>query len=76
MQVYAELRILTARPSVAEEARVPHRLYGHVPAAVVGTAALWRGQALEAIAAARASRPRAHRLRRHRPLFRGADPGA
>lgn len=33
MQVYAELRILSARPSVEDEERVPHRLYGHVPAA-------------------------------------------
>jgi tRNA dimethylallyltransferase len=32
MQVYTELRILTARPSVPDEAKVPHRLYGHVPA--------------------------------------------
>jgi tRNA dimethylallyltransferase len=32
MQVYAELRVLTARPSPADEAAVPHRLYGHVPA--------------------------------------------
>jgi tRNA dimethylallyltransferase len=31
MQVYRELRILTARPSVAAEARAPHALYGHVP---------------------------------------------
>ncbi len=30
MQVYAELRALTARPSQADEARLPHRLYGHV----------------------------------------------
>jgi tRNA dimethylallyltransferase len=33
MQVYRDLRIITARPSEAEEARVPHRLYGHVDAA-------------------------------------------
>src|SRR5262245_24963949 len=33
MQVYSELRILTARPGEAEEAAVPHRLYGHVAAA-------------------------------------------
>jgi tRNA dimethylallyltransferase len=33
MQVYRDLRIITARPSVAEEAQVPHRLYGHVDAA-------------------------------------------
>jgi tRNA dimethylallyltransferase len=31
MQVYRELRILTARPSAEEEARAPHALYGHVP---------------------------------------------
>ncbi len=34
MQVYADLRVLTARPEAAEEARVPHRLYGHVDGAV------------------------------------------
>ncbi len=34
MQVYADLRRLTARPEPAEEARVPHRLYGHVDGAV------------------------------------------
>jgi tRNA dimethylallyltransferase len=33
MQIYRDLRILTARPSSDEEARVPHRLYGHVDAA-------------------------------------------
>src|SRR5512135_1530866 len=32
MQVYRELRILTARPSDAEMAKAPHLLYGHVPA--------------------------------------------
>jgi tRNA dimethylallyltransferase len=32
MQVYRDLRVITARPSVEEEARVPHRLYGHVDA--------------------------------------------
>src|SRR5690348_16307816 len=32
MQVYREPRILTARPSDADMARVPHLLYGHVPA--------------------------------------------
>ncbi len=34
MQVYAELRIITARPSREDEAQAPHRLYGHIPAAV------------------------------------------
>jgi tRNA dimethylallyltransferase len=30
LQVYACWRVLTARPSVAEEAALPHALYGHV----------------------------------------------
>ena len=34
MQVYGDLRVITARPTPAEEARAPHRLYGHVDAAV------------------------------------------
>jgi tRNA dimethylallyltransferase len=33
MQVYRDLRIITARPTPAEEEAVPHRLYGHVDAA-------------------------------------------
>ena len=33
MQVYRDLRIITARPSLAEEERVAHQLYGHVDAA-------------------------------------------
>jgi tRNA dimethylallyltransferase len=32
MQVYRDLRVITARPMPAEEARAPHRLYGHVDA--------------------------------------------
>ncbi|MCA0399553.1 MAG: tRNA (adenosine(37)-N6)-dimethylallyltransferase MiaA [Proteobacteria bacterium] len=32
MQVYADLRVLSARPTLADEARVPHRLYGFVAA--------------------------------------------
>jgi len=34
MQVYADLRVLSARPSEAEEGLAPHRLYGHVDGAV------------------------------------------
>jgi tRNA dimethylallyltransferase len=33
MQVYRDLRVITARPTPAEEARVPHKLYGFVDAA-------------------------------------------
>ncbi|WP_242146589.1 tRNA (adenosine(37)-N6)-dimethylallyltransferase MiaA [Sphingomonas sp. BAUL-RG-20F-R05-02] len=32
-QVYADLRVVSARPSIAEEARAPHRLFGHVDGA-------------------------------------------
>jgi tRNA dimethylallyltransferase len=49
MQVYRELRILTARPSAAEEALVPHALYGIRPAAEPGSAAWWREAALSAM---------------------------
>ncbi len=55
MQVYRELRVLTARPTPAEEARAPHALYGVRPAAEAGSVAWWRGAALEAMEAARAA---------------------
>lgn len=54
MQVYRELRIITARPTPADEARVPHRLYGVRPAAEAASVAWWRDEALDAMAAARA----------------------
>ncbi|MEJ1977427.1 MAG: tRNA (adenosine(37)-N6)-dimethylallyltransferase MiaA [Acetobacteraceae bacterium] len=54
MQVYRELRILTARPSPADEALAPHGLYGVRPAAEPGSAAWWRKAALAAMAAAQA----------------------
>lgn len=41
MQVYRELRILTARPTAEDEARVPHRLYGTRPAAAAHSVADW-----------------------------------
>jgi len=45
-QVYRDLRIVTARPSSAEEARAPHRLFGHVDAADTGySAARWAAEA-------------------------------
>ena len=41
MQVYATLRTLTARPSQADEARAPHRLYGHVDPRRDYSVAIW-----------------------------------
>lgn len=52
MQVYRDLRILTARPGPAEEARAPHRLYGVLDAAELCSAARWREMALAEIEAA------------------------
>ena len=54
MQVYRDLRVLTARPTPAEEARVPHRLYGHVDAAVNFSAGAWINDARAVLAEARA----------------------
>jgi tRNA dimethylallyltransferase len=55
MQVYRELRIITARPSEADLARAPHALYGVRPAAEAGTVAWWRGAALAEMDRARAA---------------------
>lgn len=41
MQVYRDLRNITARPSSDEEAQVPHRLYGHVDAAINYSTGQW-----------------------------------
>ena len=49
MQVYREMRVLTARPSSAEEARVPHHLYGVTGAAAPLSAGLWAVRAVEAM---------------------------
>ena len=58
MQVYRDLRIVTARPSVADEARHPHRLFGHIDGAEACSAARWATDATMAIDAAHAE----HRL--------------
>jgi tRNA dimethylallyltransferase len=57
MQVYRELRILTARPTEAEEAAVPHRLYGFRPAAEPYSVAEWLKDLGPLIAAAREGGP-------------------
>jgi tRNA dimethylallyltransferase len=49
MQVYRDLRIITARPTHGEEVRVPHRLYGHVDAAVNFSAGAWVADAARAL---------------------------
>ncbi|MCX2561013.1 tRNA (adenosine(37)-N6)-dimethylallyltransferase MiaA [Acetobacter farinalis] len=49
MQVYTDLRVLTARPDEADEQAAPHRLYGVLPASEKGSVAWWRTQALAAM---------------------------
>ncbi|MFG1426703.1 tRNA (adenosine(37)-N6)-dimethylallyltransferase MiaA [Roseixanthobacter glucoisosaccharinicivorans] len=53
MQVYGDLRVLTARPSREEEARVPHRLYGHAAANDDYSVGRWLADVIAAIATAR-----------------------
>src|SRR5690554_6023668 len=53
MQVYRELRVLTARPTPEEEARAPHALYGFVPAREAYSAGRYVSDAARAIAEAR-----------------------
>ncbi|HZR62707.1 MAG TPA: tRNA (adenosine(37)-N6)-dimethylallyltransferase MiaA [Xanthobacteraceae bacterium] len=52
MQVYRDLRIITARPSLDDERRVPHRLYGHVDAAENFSVGRWCEEAAAALAVA------------------------
>jgi tRNA dimethylallyltransferase len=49
-QVYRDLRVISARPSVAEEAETPHRLFGHVDGSNAYSAAAWASEARDAIA--------------------------
>jgi tRNA dimethylallyltransferase len=55
MQVYRDLRIITARPTPEEEASVPHRLYGHVDAAENYSVGRWLADVAPALDEARAA---------------------
>jgi tRNA dimethylallyltransferase len=50
MQIYRDLRILTARPGPEEETRVAHRLYGHVDAALNYSVGRYVAEAADALA--------------------------
>ena len=54
MQVYRDLRVLTARPSVEEERQAPHHLYGHVDASERYSVGKWLKDARGAIGDIRA----------------------
>jgi tRNA dimethylallyltransferase len=55
MQVYRDLRVLTARPGPEAEARAPHRLYGVIDAADSCSAGRWRELARAEVLVARAA---------------------
>jgi tRNA dimethylallyltransferase len=50
MQVYRDLRIITARPVPEEERRAPHRLYGQIDAAENYSVGSWCGEAAAVLA--------------------------
>lgn len=52
LQLYADLRVLSARPSPEEEARAPHRLYGVLDGDAVSSAAWWAEAAQAEVRAA------------------------
>ena len=56
MQLYRDLRTLTARPGAADEARAPHRLFGILDAGEPASVGRWLQLAQAAIAEARAAR--------------------
>ena len=49
MQVYRDLRVVTARPTVIEENCAPHKLYGILPATDRCSAGRWRDMAVREI---------------------------
>jgi tRNA dimethylallyltransferase len=53
MQVYRDLHVITARPTVEEEEQAPHKLYGHVDAAENYSVGRWLRDAKAAIAEAK-----------------------
>lgn len=54
MQVYADLRLLSARPTAEDEAKAPHLLYGHVPATERYHLGRYRADAAQALRQAQA----------------------
>ncbi len=55
MQVYRDLRVITARPTPGDEGQVPHRLYGHVDAAENYSVGRWLADVAPVLDAVRAA---------------------
>ena len=75
MQVYRELRILTARPGAEDEARAPHALYGFVSGARGLFGRALRRRRRHGHRRGQRGGPRADHRRRHRALLQGAARG-
>ena len=75
MQVYRELRILSARPTPEEEKRVPHRLYGFVPASEAYSAGRFVARCRGSDCCGSKRGPSTHHRRRHGSLFQSAARG-
>ena len=73
MQVYRDLRLLTARPTPEEERLAPHRLFGLIDGAVNYSVGRWARAAGEVLAEHR--RTAGHFRWRHGALFPRADRG-
>ncbi len=65
MQVYRDLRVLTARPAPEDEARIPHRLYGHVDGSEPYSVGRWRADMADVL---QRSIQRPHVLNQNPPL--------
>ena len=65
MQVYRDLRIITARPTPGDAERAPHRLYGYCDAAVNCSAGAWLTDAVAVLDEARS--------KNHLPIFTGGS---
>ena len=55
MQVYRDLRIITARPTADDEARVPHRLFGSIDGNIAYSVSLWLADAAHEVERASAA---------------------
>ncbi len=49
LQVYADLRILSSRPTKADMEKLPHHLYGHIPATKIYNVGIWQTEASKVI---------------------------
>ncbi|MBG6210439.1 tRNA dimethylallyltransferase [Labrenzia sp. EL_126] len=55
MQLYEDLRLVSARPSLEEEKQVQHRLYGMLPASTAFSTGAWLRSAKKEVASVQAS---------------------